>query len=83
MNFGYIIANALKGQNHQHRATPCDWMTASFQALKGRHIPTQGFIPVELRGMCIIQVLKGRHITCTMPSFQDLDDIRTSHFPQG
>ena len=30
------IINALKGQNHQHRATPCDWMTEPSQALKGR-----------------------------------------------
>ena len=30
------ISNALQGQNHQHRATPCDWRTAPFQALKGR-----------------------------------------------
>ena len=27
--------NTLKGQNHQHRATPCDWSAESFQALKG------------------------------------------------
>ena len=32
----HIIINALKGQNHQHRATPCEWMTKPFQALKGR-----------------------------------------------
>jgi hypothetical protein len=30
------ISNALKGQNHQHRATPCDWRTEPLQALKGR-----------------------------------------------
>jgi len=40
---------ALKGQNHQHRATPCDWSTETFQALKGRQqtlywlTPFQGF----------------------------------------
>ena len=31
------IISALKVQNHQHRATPCDWMTETFQALKGRN----------------------------------------------
>ena len=31
------ISNALKGQNHQHRATPCDWSAEPLQALKGRH----------------------------------------------
>ena len=31
------ITNALKGQKHQHRATPCDWITEPFQALKGRY----------------------------------------------
>ena len=31
------ITNALKGQNHQHRATPCDWITQPFQALKGQN----------------------------------------------
>ena len=36
MIFKYIIS-ALKGQNHQHRATPCDWRTEPLQALKGRH----------------------------------------------
>ena len=36
MIFRYIIINALKGQNHQHRATPCDWRTKTLQALKGR-----------------------------------------------
>ena len=30
------ISNALQGQNHQHRATPCDWRTEPLQALKGR-----------------------------------------------
>jgi hypothetical protein len=29
-------ANALKGQNHQRRATPCDCRVGQFQALKGR-----------------------------------------------
>ena len=38
---------ALKGQNHQHGATPCDWRTEPLQALKGRQIlnwltPLQG-----------------------------------------
>ena len=37
MNFKNIIIKALKGQNHQRRATPCDWMTQPFQALKGRN----------------------------------------------
>jgi len=41
------IIKALKGQNHQHRATPCDWSTEPLQALKGRHMlywltPLQG-----------------------------------------
>ena len=36
MSFRYITTKALKGQNHQHRATPCDWMTEPFQTLKGR-----------------------------------------------
>jgi hypothetical protein len=36
MNFKHTIIKALKGQNHQHRATPCDRMTEPFQALKGR-----------------------------------------------
>ena len=47
------IINALKGQNHQHRATPCDWMTEPFRALKGRQqrsyrmTPFQGsYLPV-------------------------------------
>jgi len=26
-------ANARKGQNHQRRATPCEWKTELFQAL--------------------------------------------------
>ena len=44
-------ANALKGQNHQRRATPCDWRTETIQALKGRKpiqrllSPFQGFHP--------------------------------------
>ena len=37
MIFKHVITNALKGQNHQRRATPCDWKTEPFQALKGRH----------------------------------------------
>ena len=37
MILNIIITNALKGQNRQHRATPCDWRTKSLQALKGRH----------------------------------------------
>ena len=37
MMFKYIVNHALKGQNHQHRATPCDWMMKPFQALKGRN----------------------------------------------
>ena len=36
MIFKYIIIKALKGRKHQHRATPCDWMTEPSQALKGR-----------------------------------------------
>ena len=36
MIFKYIIS-ALQGQNHQYRATPCDWRTEQLQALKGRH----------------------------------------------
>ena len=36
MNFRYTITKALKGRQHQHRATPCDWMTEPFLALKGR-----------------------------------------------
>jgi len=32
----YTITKALKGQKQQHRATPCDWTTVPFQALKGR-----------------------------------------------
>ena len=31
-----ITANALQGQNHQRRATPCDCRAVQFQALKGR-----------------------------------------------
>ena len=37
MIFKYVITNALKGQSHQRRATPCDWITEPFQALKGRY----------------------------------------------
>ena len=33
MLFKTIISNALKGQNHQRRATPCDWRTVTSQAL--------------------------------------------------
>ena len=36
MNFRYAITKALKGQKHQHGATPFEWMTQPFQALKGR-----------------------------------------------
>ena len=37
------ISNALKGQNHQHRATPCERRTEPLQALKGRN-PAQYMI---------------------------------------
>ena len=35
MIFKYM-KNALKGRNHQHRATPCDCRTDPLQAPKGR-----------------------------------------------
>ena len=34
--FQKTIIKALKGQNHQYRATPCNWVIEPFQALKGR-----------------------------------------------
>ena len=37
MIFKYFIINSLKGQYHQHRATPCNWIDEPFQALKGQH----------------------------------------------
>jgi len=37
MIFKYFIIQALKGQYHQHRATPCNWSEEPFQALKGRN----------------------------------------------
>ena len=52
--FFKTTANALKGQNHQRGATPCDWRTDTFQALKGRKTiqrllsPFQGFHPQVL-----------------------------------
>ena len=62
---GLTIIKALKGQNHQHRATPCDWMTQPFQALKGRHQtlcrPFRAQICVCIRfiGRCPMLMLKG------------------------
>ena len=42
-------ANALKGQNHQRRATPCDWRTETFQALKGRKPIQRLLSPFDIR----------------------------------
>ena len=36
MNFKHSITKALKGQKYQYKATPCDWITETFQALKGQ-----------------------------------------------
>jgi hypothetical protein len=52
MIFKYIIISALKGHNHQHRATPCDWRTEPFQALKGRK-PTL-LSPFQGLGLCML-----------------------------
>ena len=70
MVFRYIIAifrlrlktNALKGQNHQHRATPCDWITGTIQALNRK--------PERLSSTNV----KGRQqMTCRITPFQGLD----------
>ena len=47
MNFKHTINKALKGQKHQHRATPCDWITDPFQALKGRNFASFLITPFQ------------------------------------
>ena len=47
MTFKYFITNALKGQYHQHRATPCDWRDEQFQALQGRHQVSFRITPLQ------------------------------------
>ena len=42
-------AKALQGQNHQRRATPCDWRTVTFQALKGRKPIQRLLSPFDIR----------------------------------
>ena len=49
MNFKHTINKALKGQKHQHRATPCDWRTKPLQALKGRHKAMCRITPFDFR----------------------------------
>ena len=43
------MKNVLKGQNHQHRATPCDWRTEPLQALKGREQNIVWLTPFNFR----------------------------------
>ena len=33
-----LSSTGVNGQNHQHRATPCDWRTEPLQALQGRQM---------------------------------------------
>jgi len=53
MIFKLVIANALKGQNHQRRATPCDWKTELFQALKGRNQGLSLMSPFQGLNLCM------------------------------
>ena len=53
MNYRYTISKALKGQKHQHRATPCDWMTEPFQALKGRQQTMFRLTPFQGSNSCV------------------------------
>jgi len=53
MIFKHAIANALKGQNHQRRATPCDWKTDPFQALQGRHQKLFRITPFQGLNLCM------------------------------
>ena len=48
MNFKQPITKALKGQNHQHRATPCNWVIETFQALKGRDFASFLITPFQV-----------------------------------
>jgi len=48
-----IIANALQGQNHQRRATPCDWKTEPFQALQGRNQDLSLMSPFQGLDLCM------------------------------
>ena len=41
------ISNALKGRNHQHRATPCDWIAEPLQALQGRQHTLYWLTPLQ------------------------------------
>ena len=43
------ISNALQGQNHQHRATPCDCRTEPLQALKGQEQSLYWLTPFDFR----------------------------------
>jgi len=45
------VNRALQGQNHQRRATPCDWIVGPLQALKGRN-----------PGQCLMSPLRGLHL---------------------
>jgi len=54
MIFKYVNIYALKGKNHQRRATPCDWRAEPFQALKGRNPKRYLMSPVT---SCVIAAL--------------------------
>jgi hypothetical protein len=63
------IANARKGQNHQRRATPCEWKIELFQALNRK--------PERLSST---KVKGRRQALCRMPPLQDLNSrIYPSH----
>jgi len=56
MIFKYFIINALnlakrshasKGENHQHKATPCNWSDDPFIALKGRNLKRYMMSPLQ------------------------------------
>ena len=53
MSFKYKIKDALKGQNHQHRATPCDRITEPSQALKGRNYASFQMTPFQGSNSCV------------------------------
>jgi len=43
-----LSSTGVNGQNHQHRATPCDWRTEPLQALQGRQM-LHWLTPVDFR----------------------------------
>ena len=53
MIFKPVKTNALKGQNHQRRATPCDWKTKPLQALKGRKLGQCLMSPFQGLNLCM------------------------------